>query len=80
MFQGSKNLAYLDLRENKTTKIEKGAFEDSENLCRLLLSSNPIRKLEKGALHGLQKHESCRVNLKGVPIEMIHGGVFAKYR
>ena len=77
MFQDFKILTNLNLSKNNITRIEKGAFQSCGNLCRLFLSGNPIKKLEQGALYGLRKNERCRVALKDVPIEMIHGGVFS---
>ena len=76
-FQGLTNLRELWLDGNNITRIEKGAFENLRNLCKLHLSKNPIKTLENGNLHGLLQEEGCYVTLMGVPIEMIHGGVFA---
>ena len=56
----------------------KGAFDNLGSLRDLSLSGNPIKKLENGTLHGLVLKERCEVYLRNVPIEMIHGGVFAR--
>ena len=76
-FQNLHNLRKLRLYGNNIARIEKGVFENLENLCELDLSKNPIKTLENGTLHGLLQEEGCYVTLMGVPIEMIHGGVFA---
>ena len=78
MLQGLKTLQYLDLSTNKITRIEEGAFGNLRSLCKLSLSHNPIKELKKGALHGFLQKEGCGIDLRGVPIEMIHGGVFAR--
>ena len=75
-FQGLKNLQELRLDGNKITRIEKGAFKHLGSLCHLNLSKNPIKTLENGTLQGLLQEEGCYVRLKGVPTEIIHGGVF----
>ena len=76
-FRSFKSLEYLDLSINNITKIEEGSFKNLVNLCNLYLSGNPIKKLEKGALQGLRNYKECYVFLSGVPIEFIHGDVFA---
>ena len=76
-FRSSKNLQRLWLDGNKIMRIEKGSFGSLKNLCKLVMSSNPIKRLENGALHGLLQKRGCHVKLKYVPIEVIHGGVFA---
>ena len=76
--QGLKNLERLWLGHNNITRIEKGAFENLGSLCELVVSYNPIKKLENGTLHGLLKGNECYVELIQVPIEIIHGGVFAR--
>ena len=76
-FRGLTSLQNLRLEVNRITKIKKDTFEDFPNLCQLSISYNPIKRLENGTLHGLQQREGCYVELKNVPIEMIHGGVFA---
>ena len=78
VFNGLKTLDYLHLDKSNITRIMKGAFDDLGSLCDLSLSGNPIKKLENGTLHGLIPKERCEVHLWNVPIEMIHGGVFAR--
>ena len=78
-FQSLEKLEYLNLSMNNITKIEKGSFKNSVYLCDLYLSGNPIKELERGALHGLRKDTECNVQLVGVPIEIIHGGVFDSF-
>ena len=75
-YQYLESLRYLKVSMNNITRIEKGAFENSRTLCWLDISGNPIKRLEKGILHALPQTRLCRVDLKNVPIEMIHGGVF----
>ena len=76
-FQGLKNLQSLRLDVNFIRRIEKGAFETLGNLCELDMSYNSIGRLKNGVFHGLLQEAGCYVELKHVPIEMIHGGVFA---
>ena len=78
VFNGLKTVSYLDLARSNIMRIKKGAFENLGRLCQLVLSGNPIQKLENGTLHGLLQEEGCNVYLQDVPIEMIHGGVFAR--
>ena len=78
VFNGLKTLDYLHLDKSNITRIMKGANDNLGNLCYLSLSGNPIKKLENGTLHGLVPKERCKVHLRSVPIEMIHGGVFAR--
>ena len=78
VFNGLKTLKYLYLDKCNITRIMKGAFDNLGNLCYLSLPGNPIKKLENGTLHSLVLKERCKVNLQDVPIEMIHGGVFAR--
>ena len=75
-YQDLKSLRFLDVSRNNITRIEKGAFENSRTLCWLRISGNPIKRLENGTLHALPQTLSCRVDLKNVPIEIIHGGIF----
>ena len=75
--QGLKNLQSLSLDHNNIERIEKGAFENLGRLCKLVISHNPIKRLENGTLHGLLQEKGCHVELEFVPIEIIHGGVFA---
>ena len=78
VFNGLRTLEYLYLDKSNITRIMKGAFDNLESLCDLSLSGNPIKKLENGTLHGLVPKERCKVYLRNVPIEMIHGGLFAR--
>ena len=78
VFGGLETLSNLSLARNNITRIEKGAFESLGSLCELVLSGNPIEKLESGTLHGLIQRKGCNVYLQDVPIEIIHGGVFAR--
>ena len=78
VFNGLKTLKYLDLDKSNIARIMKGAFNNLGSLCYLSLSGNPIKKLENETLHSLVLKERCEVNLQDVPIEMIHGGVFAR--
>ena len=75
-YQGLKNLQSLSLDGNNIMRIEKDAFKNLRSLCQLFMSRNPIKRLENGTLHGLSQKKGCHVELKDVPIEMIHGGVF----
>ena len=75
-FQGLENLRELRLDGNNLTRIKEGTFENLGSLCKLNLSKNPIKTLANGTLHGLLQKEGCYVRLMGVPIKMIHGGVF----
>ena len=77
MLQGLKNVRSLRLEENNITRIEKCTFENFVSLCKLIISDNPIKTLENGTLYGLLKNNECNVQLKGVPIEMVYGGVFS---
>ena len=78
VFNGLKTLKYLHLDKSNITRIMKGAFENSGSLCYLSLTGNPIKKLENETLHNFVVNKRCEVNLLDVPIEMIHGGVFAR--
>ena len=78
VFNGLKTLDYLYLDKSNITRIMKVANDNLGSLCCLSLSGNPIKKLETGTLHGLMPKERCKVHLWDVPIEMIHGGVFAR--
>ena len=78
VFNGLKTLAYLDLEGSNIARIEKGAFENLGRLCQLVLAGNPIEKLENGTLYGFLQEKECFIDLESVPIEMIHGGVFAR--
>ena len=78
VFNGLKTLKYLSLNKSNITRIMKGAFKNSGSLCYLSLTGNPIKKLENGTLHSFVLSKRCEVNLLDVPIEMIHGGVFAR--
>ena len=76
VFANLKNIALINIGHNTLSEIQRDTFENSVNLCQLFLSGNPIKKLGNGALHSLRKHTTCGVYLWGVPIEIIHGGVF----
>ena len=78
VFNGLKTLNYLHVDKSNITRIMKGANDNFGSLCDLSLSGNPIKKLENGTLHGLMPNEQCKVHLRYVPIEMIHGGVFTR--
>ena len=78
IFDGLKSLKTLYLEGNYITSIKKDALEKLGSLCRLFLNGNQLEKLENGTLHSLLPREDCAVYLQKVPIEMIHGGVFAR--
>ena len=78
VFNGLKTLDCLHLDKSNITRIMKGANDNLGSLCYLSLTGNPIKKLENGTLHSFVLSKRCEVNLQDVPIEMIHGGVFAR--
>ena len=77
MLKGFRNLKSLRLDYNYIGSIEEGAFKNLGSLCKLVISHNPIERLEYGTLYGLLHETGCYIEVKNVPIEMTHGGIFA---
>ena len=71
------NLQHLNLKHNLLRVIGSRTLQGFKRLCILDISGNFMERLENGTLHDLLQNEGCHVNLKRVPIETIHGGVFA---